>query len=210
MKYLRYLVPFIALSCAFAFLLPEATGVKLPPGFLGFVMTATLGAVFALIYNGYKAVEPALVKRFTGQKVRYEHIFYGGFLGMVVLSSLALVALSSFTTLVTVAGTLGVVKAGFYLALIGTALVPSPSLRKQHEETATEPKPEPAEQPAPAVVPTTGEQTAAPVVVPTTGEQTAAPAVVPTTGDQNLAPAVVPTTGEQVVDTTGSKDTPSA
>ncbi len=146
MRYLRFLVPAAALSCAFGFLLPEfkVTG---PGGFIGFVLTIGLGTAFSLFYNGYKAVEPRLIRRLSGEKLRPEHVFYLGLLGIAALSSLALVGIASFTSLLTVGGVLAAVNAGVCLTTIGTALVPSSALR---QDTVTEPKPEPV----PAVEPT--------------------------------------------------------
>lgn len=190
MRYLRFLVPAAALSFAFGFILPEFK-VTVPGGVVGFLLTIGLGAGFGLIYNGYKFVEPRLVRRFSGNKLRPEHVFYLGLLGMSILSSLILVGVAQFTGLLTVAGVFAAGIAGLSLTMIGTALVPSPALSSSN---ATEPKPEPQPEPAPVTEP-------APVATePTPAVQT--PAVdAPVVADKPVQKTDDTDANAQVVDT---------
>ena len=127
MKYLRFVIPAALLSAVFGFILPDY---QITPagGFTGFLLTVTLGTAFSLVFHGYKLAEPRLIRRFSGKKLRPEHTFYLGLLGMSVVSALLLFGFASFTGLLAVGGWFGVVKAGFCLALVGSALVPSPSV----------------------------------------------------------------------------------
>lgn len=191
MRYLRFIVPAAALSFAFGFILPEFK-VSVPGGFTGFLLNIGLGAAFALLYNGYKAVEPRIVRRFSGNKLRPEHVFYIGLAGLAVTTAVSLSLLAHFTTLLHVGGFIAAAYAGICLTMIGTALVPSPTLRADQVE---EPKVEPApvEEPKPAVepAPAATEQPVAPPAA--TSEEKAVVAETPTDAvvknDQVVSPS---------------------
>lgn len=171
MKYLRFVIPAALLSAVFGFILPDYQ-VTTAGGFTGFLLTVTLGTAFSLVFHGYKLAEPRIIRRFSGKKLRPEHTFYLGLLGMSAVSALLIFGFASFTGLLAVGGWFGVVKAGFCLALVGSALVPSPSVlgSTKHETAAKqEPVKEPVTEPAPAPAVVTEpavEDTNAPIGVP--------------------------------------------
>lgn len=143
MKYLRFVIPAALLSAVFGFILPDYQ-VTTAGGFTGFLLTVTLGTAFSLVFHGYKLAEPRIIRRFSGKKLRPEHTFYLGLLGMSAVSALLIFCFASFTGLLAVGGWFGVVKAGFCLALVGSALVPSPSvLGSSTNDVATKPDPQP-------------------------------------------------------------------
>lgn len=182
MKYLRFVLPAAALSIVFGFILPDYQ-VTTAGGMTGFMIALTLGTAFSLLFHGYKKVEPRLIRRFTSKKLRSEHVFYAGLFGVSLLSALLLFAFATFTGLLTVVGTFALLKAGFCLALVGTALVPA----------TTQSEVQPVAAPAPVVVPApapAAEPTVVRVVVEHAAAIAAAP-VVPTAVNPVTVPTVV-------------------
>lgn len=203
MKYLRLVIPAALLSTVFGFVLPDYQ-VSIVGGFTGFLITIALGTAFSLVYHGYKAMEPRMVRRFSGKKLRPEHTFYIGLVGLTAVSTLLLVGVSAFTGLLVLGGWIGAIKAGLCLTLLGTAVVPPPSLFNSSADAATKPAPQPAPEPTPVEEPAApadtaaAGDTAAPIGVPVSG-------VAAATGTEGVVPVVTDTPASDAPPTTDGK-----
>lgn len=125
---LRFLVSPVILSLVFAYFMP-LSGMTLPVGFAGFVAAVALGVTFSLAFTGHRLLEHWAVRRFTRNAVEaYFACQFTALLG-VVLTGLTLYGVNALLPqYVQIPNWSAAALGGFWLAVIGLNLAPSPAL----------------------------------------------------------------------------------
>ncbi len=152
MRYLRFIVTPAVLSLVFAYLLPSA-GITLAAGATGLLAAVALGVTYCALFSGYRHVEHWFVGRFAKDHVQAYSLCQLSAIFAMVLAGVALFGIEwLFPLYLQIAGWAPAALAGFWLAVIGLSLTPSPALVRsfrQSDAGADKAPKQPEPQPAP-------------------------------------------------------------
>lgn len=129
LKYVRFLIPLVAMCLSVAYVLPVA-GVTLTPGFQGFLAAMGVGTVLFGVFYVFRLLETWVINKIGGDTANRRGntvLALSGF--FIVLTGLALFGISQLLpTVVVMASFTNALIGGFWLTAVGMLVSPSPAL----------------------------------------------------------------------------------